>query len=180
MKLFIANCSQQTHDFTYRLPESTRGPIRQVINIGQQIQITGELSVEEVDAVTKHHAIYGMVCITELDRVGNMKVPLVWSDRPIPASVIERMVFHNNNVLTIQGQKTRQELAIGVDALFKRNEQEQGAPPIEKLHIHLEEETKRDRKYDQPEVNEIVTVDRTSGPNPTQNKPTRSRKRKAA
>jgi hypothetical protein len=177
MKLYVANCTNQTNDFNYRLPESTRGPMRQVIQIGKQVEV-GNFSLEEIDAITKHHAIYGMVCITEIDRVKGMKVPLIWSDKPIPSGVIERMVFHNQNVLTIQGQKTRQELAIGVDALFKRNEVEQGAPPIEKLHIHLEEETKRDRTYDTPETNEIVTVDRNlKGDNP---KPTRSRKRKAA
>jgi len=164
MNLYIANATNQVQTFMYTMPEVTNAR-QQQIAIGGQIKISGDLNPQQVDAIISHHAIYGMRKIDELNNISGKKVPLICSEKPIPVTIIQRMVLHNTGVLGFQGETTRKELALGVDSLMRQRELEEGTAPIEKLHIHLEEDT---RKGIDSEINEIITVDRSDNPAPPQ------------
>ena len=167
MDLYVANCTQQNNTFMYKLPEVAQVR-QQSIVIGGQIKI-GNLNQDQLDAVIEQHGKYGMRRVSELDRVKNTFVPLICSDKPIPAQTIQRMVLHNSGVISFNGAETRKKLALGVDSLFKQRELEENIPSIDKLHLHVEEE---DRKGVDSQVNEIITVDRENAP------PAPARKRK--
>jgi len=65
MKLYVANCSKQEHDFTYMLIENPR-PFHHKIRAGAQMEING--SLEEIDHIIKQHSIYGMMEVGKVQK----------------------------------------------------------------------------------------------------------------
>ena len=64
-KLYIANCSPQVVQFSYRLPETTRNYM-QSVPIASQICISGrDIPPQVVDDIIERNQKYGIVSVAE-------------------------------------------------------------------------------------------------------------------
>lgn len=136
MRLYVANCTHQVHDFIYRLPENPAA-MRQQINIGGQIMVAGDLNSLQVDAVVNQHRRYGLVNVTEIDRTKNFIGVCYSLDKPVQIEKIRVALKHNNEVLTERGRKLRQEAALAVSQAM-----EDVAPGLSSLEMSVVEEPK--------------------------------------
>lgn len=154
MKMFVANCTKQARDFTYRLPD--KGSRMQRIEIGQQIQIAGDLSQPEVDSIIDHYAKYGMKSVEEARKARGTFTGLCYSlDKPVAIENMQIVLQLNDQVLTQRGQQQRKEAAVATSAAIMQNG-DQGLQALETSVV----EVKKDGS--EPEVQEGVRVDVTA------------------
>lgn len=162
MKLFIANLTKQHQGFTYRVLES-EGVRTQHIPVGQQIQISGDLSQPDIDYIIRQHERYGLVRADEIDRKKPF-VGLCYSvDKPVREAVIHRGVEHNTDILVDRGREIRQETAIATNNRIEHDlgENQDVNASLRKLDVSVveEEPTGGYRGEDKP-FSEGVTVTR--------------------
>ena len=126
MKLFVGNPTRQKQEFYYRLDMGRDGalldlrgtPARvQTIMPGRQTVIGGDLDhVSQVDCILDQLKRFGATAYTELDRVKTF-VPYVYSvEKPVPAKALEKAYYHNQAVLTGDGEARRKAAAIAVSS----------------------------------------------------------------
>ena len=116
MRMYVANVSDQIFAFCYRLPEvdKLRGPI----NIPPQAQITlpdKEMTQQQVDAVVKQHAPYGMIPASEVGGrlAKRIRHNICYSvDSPVPGVRMELLFRDNHDQLVREGQETRKRTAV--------------------------------------------------------------------
>jgi hypothetical protein len=119
MKMFIANGTHQNIDFQYRL-KKYKTYRTQLIPIGGQIGLSGELEKEEIDKIALDHAIYGMVHYKELSNYKGFHVPYVYSvDVPVPSEAIAELIVQNREYNDELGKRLRKEAAIAVNATIE-------------------------------------------------------------
>lgn len=155
--MYVANCTNQAQDFIYRLPE-VPAPRVQRIEIGRQILISGDLSQKDVEAVVSHHARYGLIKVSEIDRTRPF-VGLCWDEKPISVERVKRLWLHNQGVLTQRGKDQRQAAAVAANNAVE--EQTPGA--LKSLELMVEEVPTE--KTPDPEFAEGIRV--TSDPEET-------------
>lgn len=154
MKMFIANCTKQVQDFHYRLPES--GVRMQRIEIGQQVQLAGDLSQPGVDAIVDHHKRYGMKSVDDARKARGQFTGLCYSfDKPVKIDDMQIVLQKNDDVLTTRGQTLRKEAAVATSAAITQN---QGSG-LKALETSIVEQPK---DGGEPEVQEGVRVDQTA------------------
>lgn len=151
MKMYIANCTLQDHDFIYRLPES-RGNRTQRVLAGQQIQISGDnLSQADVDAIVKQHHIYGLTRVSEIDRKKKF-VGLAYDiDQKIALNRIRYALDHNQDVLKERGKQQRLEAAVASHDAIQGNN-----PALKSLDVSIEEQETKSNP--DPTLSETITV----------------------
>lgn len=164
-KLFVANTTFQNVDFQYRLRESLK-IYQQMIPIGGQIQISGDLSTPDIDYVVHQHAMYGMVRVDEIDRTKPFIGLCYDVDRRIDVEKMRRALAHNQEVLADRGKTIRQEAAMAVESAVEG--QNVGLTGVE---FTIEEEAKDGKDK---EVSETIRVDRHAPPMTGSGKPPRA------
>lgn len=173
--LFIANCTAQVQDFSYRIPESPKLH-SQSIPIGGQIELKN-LNPLQVEAIIRHHAKYGMVSVGEIDRTKPFAGLCYSLGKPITINRMQAAIEHNFEVLEARGEEQRAAAAI---ATHQRIEQE--GSPIRALEMEVVEEKagKLLSGVDNPHkpVAKGVRVDRTSSG--TAAKPEKGRRKRGA
>jgi hypothetical protein len=141
MHMFVANGSHQNIDFQYRLP-NTRTYRTQMIPIGQQIRLSGELTKEEVDIIITHHSIYGMVPSNQIQNFKGFFIPYAYStDNPISAETIVELVLQNREYNKQLGIRLRQEAAVTVSNQIEENTTD----TLKALEITIEEVASKER-----------------------------------
>ena len=178
VRLYIGNATKQNQEFVYRLPEQSGARV-QTIPIGQQVQITGELSSQEIDAIVSQHRKYGLTEATAIDSA-DVYTGIVYSvGKPIPADKLTRAMIHNTRVLQARGKEIRR------DAALAENQLAEGDVPgrLNKLEMSIQEENHDDRDPE-PAIAEGVRVQRDEdNPAPRGNRrqnQTRGNRRRAA
>jgi hypothetical protein len=168
-KMYVLNCTRQMQEFWYRLPESTK-LLHQLIPIGGQIQIAGELTTPDIDSIIEQHARYGMVAYSEI----NKNQPFIGYCYQIDkrfnniADALQRGFAHNDVVLEDRGQKLREEAAVAINQSIEN----QRAPArLTELELTVEEEG------DDGTFHRGVRVTRSINPDAAPRRP-RSRKSK--
>ena len=166
MKLYIANCTQQVHDFVYRMLES--GALRQQkIEAGGQIAIAGDLTSPEVDYIIEQHRRYGLVRVDEIDQTKPFIGLCFQTDRPIAVDKIRRALIHNREVLEDRGRQLRKEAAIAQhNRLQDQTVDGSGAPigpPLTALEMSVVEE-KAGQLEDHTPIAEGLRVTTKEGP----------------
>lgn len=155
MKLYIANCTKQAHDFAYRLPEG--GNRMQRIEIGQQIVLAGNLSQPDVDEVLKHHGRYGMKSVEDARKAKDF-TGLVYSiDKPVKVENMEIVLAKNDQFLTERGQRQRVEAAVAATGNIIRDGN-QGLQALETSVVEVRKDG------GESEVQEGVRVDLGANP----------------
>lgn len=152
-KLFIANATRQVHDFTYRLPEIP-GAKYLPIKIGTQVQIPGELSIADVDAIIDQHRKYGMINVDEIDRTRPFAGLCYSVDKPISSEKLRRIMTHNNEVLVDRGREIRKNAAVAINDQIKNQLGDE--VDLEQVEVSIVEEGDKDTGSDK--VNEGFRV----------------------
>lgn len=96
MNLFIANCSKQNLEFTYRLPGSMQ-VVRMPIEAGKQVNISN-LKQPDLDAIIKQHAKYGLVHAKEAAGKQQFAGYAYSVDKPVTLNQITDKMEHNVDV----------------------------------------------------------------------------------
>ena len=139
MKLYVANCTAQDHDFVFRLPEVTNLRM-QKIHAGQQVAISGDLNQHEVDAIVRQHQPYGLASADNLDQAKPF-IGLCYSvDKPVPASRLNYAFEHNKKVLIQRGQEIQKETAVSVNHQLETVNE--GLGRVGQVSVELREERK--------------------------------------
>lgn len=142
MKLFIGNATSQNFNFHYRLPERT-SVTQQFIAMGEQVQIIGDLSQMDIDAIIKQGNTYGMLSVEEIDRNSTKYHGLCYSiGKEISSSKIEKLFVANTGVLVEMGRELRKNAAIVENSRLLRNNQEMGLPNIRGTEMSIQQEQK--------------------------------------
>lgn len=138
--LYIANCTQHDHTFSYRLVEE-RGVKTQMIRSGSQIAVAKDLTTPQINGIIEHDRKYGLCSIAEFERRKEF-VPRIYSiDRQIPADVIQRCMDLNTGVLTTRGEKARQLAALAVNNAIESGLRESPAnTTLDKLEMSVVED----------------------------------------
>ena len=153
MQLYIANPTQQYHEFTYRVPESTK-LIVQRINPGGQIRISanrGNLSTVDIDSIFEQHGKYGLIRESEVGKALNrgQLCPLVASvDKPVNLDRVIAQIRFNREVLVERGKASREAAAVALNEQIEQNIAMSGAPDVLREVEFSVEETKRAQTLD--------------------------------
>jgi hypothetical protein len=180
-KLFIANTTNQIHQFTYWMPEAARSSMQEVPS-GGQVMIAGrEMSQKEIDAILKQHEVYGLTSVADASK--NPKFwGLVYSiDRPVTLVNLSGLVDRYTQQQVQRGRDARTAAAIATNEAVEQSMQRNQIPGrLENLEMSVEE-VSRDQRDESPEVSEGVRVSRvainTTAPKLTRSgRPSRGRK----
>jgi hypothetical protein len=113
MKLFIANMTQQQHDFIYRVPGSPRIH-RQHIPAGGQVQVHQNDLSAVLEGIVQQHERYGLKPASEvLQRRGFTGLCYSY-DTPINVDTFMVAQQQNDTALTDQGLDRRQNEAAAI------------------------------------------------------------------
>lgn len=159
MKLYIANCTHQNQVVFYRVPENP-SPRQQHIEIGHQIQISGDLNPIQIESIINQLRPYGMVAVDEIDRTKPFIGMCYAVDKSIKVDFILRAHEHNSKVLTEMGQKYRQEAAVATNNAVEQNLK--GNLKLNALDIEVIEEPRKDGTGS--DFSETVRVSRDADP----------------
>lgn len=158
MKMYVANCTNQVQQFIYRLPE-VPAPRTQVIDIGRQTLLSGDLGQEDIDAIIAQHSKYGFKSVSEVEQKSNAGerqfVGLVYSDKPISVEKIRRALLLNQNVLILRGRENRKAAAVAANDAIQRSDEGTNLG-LKALDLQVEEIA--DNKNPNPAFNEGVRV----------------------
>ena len=142
MRMYIANLTHQNIDFQYRLPEF-KSPRAQQIPIGNQIQLSGELTTAQIDLIIQFHMKYGMVKFSEVSDFKGYFIPYCYRiDDPISAEVITEGVVQNRVFNSDLGRTQRIEAALAVNAQI---EDRLDGQKISNFQFDIEEARSKDR-----------------------------------
>ena len=126
-KFYVINCTNQIFDLCYRLPEKDK-LCRMLVGIGQQIQISGNLSVPEVESLVQQLSIYGAICADEIDRT-KPYIGLCYSlDYKVNIDRIRYGFEHNVGVLDELGREIRKSAALATMAWTDNQMRKTGIP----------------------------------------------------
>lgn len=141
MNLYIANCSMQNISFVYRIPGNP-SPRTQIIPIGQQVKISGELTSDEIDSIIDQHRVYGLVDVKEIERVRGKFGGMCYSiGSPVSSDKLGYARQIKIESLVEQGKKIRQEAAISVSNQIEENLE--GNMNLNGLEMTIQEEDRK-------------------------------------
>jgi len=121
MKLYIANCTTQNHDFIYNAPE-VKGSRKQMIPAGGQMQIHDNMNLQAIDYIVKQHEKYGLVPADKIPREKAF-IGLCYSvDKPVNMDQIMTASSQNENVLKEQAVETRKQTAAAIRSQIEDQE----------------------------------------------------------
>lgn len=149
MKLYIGNATKQVQNFTYRLGGGVRA---QMIPIGAQVAISGDLDEGDVLSIIGQHEKYGLV---EFDRIDQTRqfTGLVYSiDVPLKPGAIEKLMRHNTNVLVARGKVLRKAAALVEENRISQQLADNDFSPLRKFEMSVVEENP------QPNPDEIEAI----------------------
>jgi hypothetical protein len=148
VRLYIGNATKQQHDFVYLVP-GTKAPRRQMVPIGGQVVLSGELTREEIDAIIQHHSAYGLTEATLVHHVRGFTGLLYSVDTPIRHTAIHHLMIHNTEVLVDMGKQIRREASIaGNDQLASTLQEAQRPEALRQMEASVVEENHDDRSPD--------------------------------
>lgn len=177
MRIFVGNATKQVLTFSYRPPG--KGVRSQSVPIGGQIQLSGDLTTEEVDCVISQNERYGLVDVKEIDRTKAF-IGICYSlDKEISLSYLQRAFDQNHRVLVERGKEIRTNAAIAVNQGLEAELAENQLGGLSQLEMSVVEQDSPSRSNDAgPMVAEGVRVSRDADAPPAPRG--RSSRRRAA
>jgi hypothetical protein len=127
MKLYVANATRQTHQFTYSRIGSPRAYVQE-IPAGGQIAISGDLTQPEVESIIQQHVKYGMIAIDDISRSQGFCGRCYSLDRSIRLERIQELLLRNDRVLREQGRAARVAAAVALNQTIEENMMHQQMP----------------------------------------------------
>lgn len=109
-KLYVANCTKHIQMFMYSVPEE-KGMRTQRIDMGGQILVYQDSSMDVISYIIGQHQHYGLVSTNEVSRTKDF-IGLCYSiDRPVDIEKIMTASEQNDDVLVRRGQDIRKDTA---------------------------------------------------------------------
>ena len=171
--LYVANCSKQRHDFTYRVPEEVAVRRQQIMPGSQTAIYQPNVPMEIIRAIIDQHARYGLVDVNEIDRRKAFTGLCYSLDKPIKVEKFMYVDETNSSALQDASLEARKVSAAALhDILEKVTE---GKGKLESLEFEVVEQN----KDNEAGINEILSVSRDNSATPTPPRG-RGRPRKAA
>jgi len=119
-KLYVANTTKQVLNFTYRALESRTNQLRQIsIKPGEQ-KIVVDGTTDEISAIIQHHEAYGLIDSTKIDQAQQFIGTCYSIDKPVAASIIEKGIRDNDDLLD-RGAHQRRQAALAAHDESQRN-----------------------------------------------------------
>jgi hypothetical protein len=141
MFMFVANGMHQNMDFQYRLP-GTKTYRTQMIGIGEQVRLSGDLTREQVDVIIAHHSIYGMIAAKDISQFKGFHIPYVYAlDNPVSAETIAELIVQNREYNFQLGRRLREEAAVAVSNEIEQNTTDH----LKSLEMTIEEMPSKER-----------------------------------
>lgn len=152
MYLYIANTTVQVVDFLYRLSHEDRTgggriygkAIRQIIQPGQQIRLTNDLSKIQIDDIVSHYTIYGMIEYREIDMTRGFAGLCFQVDQRMEADRLTELMLRNQRISVDNARQMREEAAIAAHAAIEQRQMEK-LPDATLVHVDLEIEEVRSK-----------------------------------
>ena len=161
MKLYIGNATKQRFEFQYWVPDKAQSaPHRQMVEIGAQILIAGDLNVAQIEGIVAQHRDYGLIEVSEIDNTRAFTGICYSVDKPIPAAKLARLIVINNPALVERGRETRKRGAIAEHSRLEQAAQEAGLPVPDAYEMIIEEEKTTTRDQSDGMLSETLTVTR--------------------
>lgn len=174
-KLYIANASQQVHQFNYWLPETPRHLTIEVPIGGQIVVGNKDLPREVVDGIIAQHRQYGLCTPQEGIRDPRFSGLCYSIDKPVSYTQLYELANKRRMILMEQGKKAREEAAIATDVAINDTMQQNQMPGrLNELEMSVEE-VSRGQGIEGPEISEGVRV--THKPNEQLDSAMRNRRR---
>jgi len=173
--LFIANLTRQVVDFQYQLPEA-RAPRKQIIEIGSQINVSGDLSTIDIEAIIRQHAPYGLIHVSEIDRTKTFAGMCYSIGKPVNIDQLRRGLEGNLIVLSERGKVLRQEAAVAINNQMEDMVRQRTDVDFNGLEIEVKEQPAKQDPKD-TEIDETIAVNRQAPPTPQTTTGRRSRRK---
>ena len=154
MKIYIANCSEQDHVFTYMLPENLR-PFSHNIRAGAQIEITG--SPDEIDCIIRQHEIYGFHEVSKVKKGFGGRTYRF--DKPISIEAIEQGISQTTQEQINRALEARKVTAVVADQYISDSARQMGIKQTASVEIEITEEKKNIADHDK-KFSETIGVSR--------------------
>lgn len=154
MKLFIANCSKQDHDFYYRVPERSKSI---VVNIPSGRQHVISNTPEVIQHIINQHVIYGMQERSKTN--GNFSGICYSIEREITESAIIDGAEQKNENLENLSKQLLTESAVAFDQAVDNAAIQSGKNPIEGgIEMEITGEAIDQDQQDAPSLNTKIKV----------------------
>lgn len=164
MQMYIGNATNHILNFIYRIPGQTRSRTLE-IPIGSQVNLPDDLKTDEVDAIIKHHSIYGLASANEVASVKDYTGTIFSLGKPIPAMRIEELMLMNRDQLIDLGKQIREDACIAShniaeDAVGTISQGGGPDAPLRKMQVEIIEQNPDPRN--EVQVSEGFRIDRTA------------------
>ena len=123
----------------------------QMVPIGGQVAISGDLTTPEIEYIVSQHTRYGLVPVDEIDRTKPFIGHCYSVDKPVPVEKIRRAIAHNLDVLAERGREIRKVAGV---AAYNNISEHSAAPASLELSV-IEDER---RNAPSPEFGEALRV----------------------
>lgn len=152
--LYVANCTQQNHQFIYRLPEKTQSVSRDISG-GQQISINN-LSEPDLNSIVEHHRRYGMVRVGEKTDATHATPTVYQVDKPITVVQLQAVIERNHLILQADGRRRRELAGMAISSAIEDNLFRRQLPDrLKAVELSLQEDSQN------PTFAEGLRVERT-------------------
>lgn len=179
-RLFIGNCTKQTQEFIYWVPESRRtAPVSQKIPIGGQIALTdgssGDFSIPQITGIVDQHIRYGLVNVKDIDKSKEFVGTCYSIGEPVRINKLLLALELNEQILFNRGVQIRKDAAIMQESRTATQMVEAAMPNLLKFETTIQEEN-RDERDPNPPIAEGIRIDRVNAPKDAPRPPARRRK----
>ena len=154
MKLYIANCSLQHHNFIYSVPENPKRFIKE-IRAGGQVEL--EFPQDILNYIISQHERYGF---TEVAKVNKGFSGLCYRfSKPISIDAIEQGISQSEQTAIDRALEARKIQAVANDQIISRVAQEGGLRQQAPLELEVVEE-KRNFADNENKFEQTITVEK--------------------
>ncbi|PHI31166.1 hypothetical protein [Budvicia aquatica] len=145
MKLYIANCTHQSHFFNYRLPERLQ-PFFHAIPSGHQVML--DMPKDSVNFVIEQHELYGLCLASKIN--GKFSGLCYSIDKEMDVNAIQNGIDQKLENMEAQSQEIRENGVIAMNHVLDQAAIQNGEAPQAGLEVEIKGEpldsTKGDAK----------------------------------
>lgn len=188
-KLYVANPTKQRQVIYYRLDFNKQGereelrrfqPARQQdVGPGMQVQLGGDLHQTQIVDIVEQLGRYGLIGVVDVPRMHGRVTYVYNIDRPVPAEILRRVIFHNDAIMIADGRDRRAKAAVATNDIVQNTVANQFAQlgidqrPADRTSVTFEQQEQSERGEKPIAEGYRVTPDGKGAPPP---KSTRGRK----
>jgi hypothetical protein len=144
MKLFIANCTKQTLEFYYRMPDQKPKERHDLLTVpsGGQVQFPGDHIRPVLDAIVSQNAGYGWIESSQISRKHPFVGVCYSFDKPVSNDIMCRLIEVND---TIKDDAAQEEMVRAASAMAQkfdeldRETSRDGAPRLQRLDVSIDD-----------------------------------------